>query len=215
MLGAVEYYEKHATEFAVQASNPELNSFEYAKNMPILLEQTDAISGNVLDFGCGAGNFTQALVRTGRLVDGCDTSPSLLQYASIHSRDVHDLFIWDGLSTLPKKTKYNLILAKLVFHYIPQLDEVLGNLSEVLDTDDFLCFSVPHPRKTAMLAGTDENEAVFLDEVGNFGLKLEMIHRSEQRYVQLLGDVGLAVINERTVSVSDRPKRLNILATKL
>lgn len=214
MSGAIEYYEQHALEFARQVSDPEANSFEFDRNMPDLINLTDSVDGYILDFGCGAGNFTQSLIRKDRYVSGCDTSPTLLNYARVHHPNINKFFVWNGIDKCPEATKYDLIMAKLVFHYIPQLGRVLDNLSLALNSEGYLCFSVPHPDKTKLLAETDTDETIFTDEIGNFGLRLEMLHRTRQRYIELLKEVGLITVNESNIVIANKSKRLNILAKK-
>lgn len=104
---ATKYYEEHALQFAQQATDIQRNDFEYAKNIPSLLSLTNRVSGVVLDFGCGAGNFTQMLARNDRVVEGCDTSPTLLGYARDNSPKTH-LFLYGGEEKLNGK---NIILS--------------------------------------------------------------------------------------------------------
>lgn len=213
MKNPAEIYEENALRFAVQASNPNKNKFEYDLNMPSLLELTQNKRGLTLDFGCGAGNFSSILREQGREVEGCDGSPTLLDIAQQAYPDIK-FFRWDGLTAAPTDKKYQLVFSKLVFHYITQLDTVLNNIAKSLEERGQLCFSVPHPEKTEPLVGSLKDEATYIDEVGNFGIETTMIHRTSSRYRQLLGACGLHIINQNTVYRDGLPMRLNILAAK-
>ena len=57
--------------------------------MPSLLALSNHIGGNVLDYGCGAGNFMIMLTREDRLVDDFDASPRLIQIARGHYLELH------------------------------------------------------------------------------------------------------------------------------
>ncbi len=56
-IDPVDYYDNQASSFATQASNEQANWFEYQENMPSLLRMAKPITGNTLDFGCGAGTL--------------------------------------------------------------------------------------------------------------------------------------------------------------
>jgi len=210
---ASKYYDKHAIEFALQAIDPLKNSFEFDKNMPSILNMIGKIDGQILDFGCGAGNFTSSLVRKDRTVKGCDTSQNLLKFAQQKFPEIV-FFNYDGLTIPNSMNKYDLIVAKLVFHYIEDLESVIIDLSEQLNKYGSICFSVPHPDKTKYLINGSNKESKYTDQVGSFGLTLEMIHRSIDRYKEILDKASLTIENVITISDNGKPKRLNILATK-
>jgi trans-aconitate methyltransferase len=210
---ASRYYNEHAIEFALQAINPQKNSFEFDKNMPSILNMINKIDGKILDFGCGAGNFTSLLIRKDRIINGCDTSRNLLKFAQQNFPEIA-FFNYDGLDTLDSIEKYDLIVAKLVFHYIEDLECVVINLSKGLREHGAICFSVPHPIKTEKLTNGSNKESKYTDQVGSFGLTLEMIHRSEDRYTEILDKAGLTIKNIIMITDNGKPKRLNILAIK-
>lgn len=89
---ASKYYDEHAIEFAVQASDIHKNSFEYDKNMPALIQLINKTEGKILDFGCGAGNFTNMLRGSKKIVDGYDSSKNLLELAG---RIYPDIFFFN------------------------------------------------------------------------------------------------------------------------
>lgn len=210
----IAYYDSKATVFANQASDTQANWFEYQKNMPSLLKLCDPLGGRVLDFGCGAGNFTTLFQRKGRIVEGSDASSKLLDIARrnnpgitfFHSRP-------DG--KIETEKQYDLIVSKLVFHYIIDLKSVLLNLNKLQNIHSHLLFSVPHPDKTQINFDSQTEEGVYLGKVGNFGLTLPMVHRNLDKLSMLLEESGYDITETSIVYDKDKPIRLNILAKKL
>ena len=186
----ISYYDSIAETFAKQASDKNANLFEYDGNMPSLLKLSDQISGNVLDYGCGAGNFTDMF------------SPAINFYNASK----------DGSVGLDKE--YDLIVAKLVFHYVANLDATLASLSDNLRIGGHLLFSVPHPDKTQKHFSSEIDEGTYVDEVGQFGLTLPMVHRSLGRLSTLLANNDFSIVKTDIVYDKQVPKRLNVLAVR-
>ncbi len=209
----ISYYDSIAETFAKQASDKNANLFEYDGNMPSLLKLSDQISGNVLDYGCGAGNFTDMFSRDDRFVDGCDTSPHLVDIAREHYPAINFYNASkDGSVGLDKE--YDLIVAKLVFHYVANLDATLASLSDNLRIGGHLLFSVPHPDKTQKHFSSEIDEGTYVDEVGQFGLTLPMVHRSLGRLSTLLANNDFSIVKTDIVYDKQVPKRLNVLAVR-
>ena len=209
----VDYYDNQADSFAIQASSEEANWFEYQENMPSLLRMANTLRGDVLDFGCGAGNFTALLRTADRAVEGCDTSPNLLKIARESHPDIN-FVASDRNGNVETNITYDLIVAKLVFHYVSNLETVVGNISKKLNLNGHLLFSVPHPDKTSVHFSEPTEEGVYFDDVGNFGLTLPMIHRTLGRLSAILANESFDVVDTNTVYDGEKAKRLNILATK-
>lgn len=209
----VDYYDNQADSFAAQASSEQANWFEYQENMPSLLRMASTLRGDTLDFGCGAGNFTALLQTTDRVVEGCDTSPNLLRIARESHPDIN-FVTSDRDGNTETSTTYDLIVAKLVFHYVSSLETVIGNIGKKLNANGHLLFSVPHPDKTSVHFSEQTDEGVYFDEVGNFGLTLPMIHRTLGRLSSILANNGFDLVDTDTVYDREKAKRLNVLAVK-
>lgn len=212
-INPVAEYDSQADVFAKQASDEKANQFEYDKNMPSLLAMSEDMTGDILDFGCGAGNFTEMFQRGDRVVNGCDPSINLQNIATEGHPTIKFVACNRDGEVETNKT-YDLIVAKLVFHYIASLDVVLSNLTTKLKEDGHLLFSVPHPDKTKKHFNSDVDEGTYVDEVGNFGLTLTMVHRTLGRIGTLLADSNLGVVELVSVYDNEKPKRLNILARR-
>ncbi len=214
VINPVAYYDEWADVFAKQASNEKANRFEYEKNMPSLLAMSESITGDVLDFGCGAGNFSVMFQRQDRVVDGCDPSNNLLGIARESHQAINFISCNSDGEVETDKT-YDLIIAKLVFHYVVDLDIILSNLSSKIKEGGHLLFSVPHPDKTQRHFNSNIKEGMYVDEVGNFGLTLTMVHRTLDRLGTLFADSNLDIVEIVTVYDNEKPKRLNVLTRKL
>lgn len=212
-IDPVDYYDSQADSFAIQASSERANWFEYQENMPSLLRMANTLRGDVLDFGCGAGNFTALLQAADRVIEGCDTSPNLLRIARENHPDIN-FVASDRDGNIKTNTTYDLIVAKLVFHYVSNLETVVGNIAKKLNTNGHLLFSVPHPDKTSVHFSEPTEEGVYFDEVGNFGLTLPMIHRTLGRLSTVLANESFDVVDTNTVYDAEKAKRLNVLAAK-
>ena len=210
----VEAYEANAELFAALASSRDKNSHEYEVNLPSIQKLSADMDGEVLDFGCGAGNFTQFFASKRRIMHACDASPALVGIAS-RSNPNTDVFVWDAMTGLPRKEKFRLVIAKLTLHYVRDLDTVLGNIADGMEQNGKLVISVPHPDKTAMKVGNSLAEEIYVDEIGSFGLSFEMVHRSLQRYLDAAKSVGFVLDEmDEPRRIGELPKRLNMALRK-
>lgn len=75
-----------------------------------------------LDFGCGTGALSQAILADGspRLVIGCDRSPGYVGYARQHTPDERAEFVVAALPELPRHTDgFDAVVAGLVLNFLP------------------------------------------------------------------------------------------------
>ena len=214
ILDPIAYYNSRADKFAAQVADEQINRFEYQQNMPNLVELTQHISGRVLDFGCGAGNFTALLQSPTRIVEGCDTSPRLVDIARVNYPEIN-FTTCDAIGNIQTTSSYSLVVAKLVFHYVENLETTLQSIRGNMDESGHLLISVPHPSKTSVHFSSETDEGRYIDEVGRFDLRLTMIHRSLGRYTEALASQGFDITKINTVYDNTRPKRLNMLSKKL
>jgi trans-aconitate methyltransferase len=104
-----------------------------------LLSQLDLPSyRTILDFGCGAGNITAWIAQhaTNSRVIGLDPSPSMINFARTHYRDVPNVSFHlgdaDNLHLTERASiRYDLIVSSNVFHWIWPQENVLTILARV------------------------------------------------------------------------------------
>ena len=123
-------------------------------------------------------------------------------------------FDLDGNGMLPLRDgEINLIVAKLVFHYIPDIEPVVDNLARIATPSGFVVVSVPHPDRTAKkVADARLDEVAYQDEIGDFGLVTTMIRRSRSMYEQIFADRGFEIdaIDEPRLLDETISRRLNM-----
>lgn len=94
---------------------------------------TEQIRGSdVLDAGCGAGDFSAALAQIGaRAVGGMDISPGSLRLAQAKTPSA--TFALGSLTELPYRTaSYDVIWSWGVLHYVPDTQSALQEIARVL-----------------------------------------------------------------------------------
>lgn len=143
-------YVQHAQEMRTQLEDPMVNRQEHGVYAPRLLRMLpsghlrDGGVRKVLDFGCGAGNFTAQLSARyrGAEVVGADAAPDIFDTVQFGA-DVN-FICWDGYSPLDA-SQFDLIVSKMTLHYLnPQeLDVVAHNLIASLAPQGELAISIP------------------------------------------------------------------------
>jgi SAM-dependent methyltransferase len=111
------------------------------------------VPGPVLDFGCGSGNISAALVALGYQTSGCDLSREMLARAETTiGPGKADLAALDpGWTRLPYEDgRYRAVVASSVLEYVPDVGLVLSELARVVAPGGHLLVTVPnlrHPRR--------------------------------------------------------------------
>lgn len=114
----------------------------------------------VLDLGCGFGWFCRWAREAGAArVWGLDVSERMLARARTDTADPAVTYRRADLETVDLDTMdrgdgaapgpFDLIYSSLAFHYLENLDRLIGQVATVLDPAGWLVFSVEHPICTA------------------------------------------------------------------
>jgi SAM-dependent methyltransferase len=85
-----------------------------------------------LDFGCGSGALTHAILAEGspRLVIGCDRSAGYVDHARRHTSDARARFQVATLDSLPRIDEgFDVCVSGLVLNFLPNAVEALGALT--------------------------------------------------------------------------------------
>ncbi len=107
------------------------------------LRQHDADgAASVLDLGCGTGLVAQELARTGRVIDGVDLSPRMLEYARKKAlyRELHAAELVTFLHRAD--AQWELIVAADVFIYLGDLGPVFAAVRDRLPAGGRFAFSI-------------------------------------------------------------------------
>ncbi|BBI35680.1 class I SAM-dependent methyltransferase [Cohnella abietis] len=84
---------------------------------------------NVLDIGCGRGEFIQLLQSEGVSVSGIDLNADMVKYCKNKGYDVHHANVLEHLATVDDKTYDGIFMAQVIEHlsyeeYMPLLKEI-------------------------------------------------------------------------------------------
>ena len=190
--------------YTEKGTDPNVNWYEYAVNLPDLFALIPSTTQTLLDFGSGPGNITNILSETIPHVEGCDSSLAMLKEAK-HSFPSIKFFEWDGLEPLTSKTQYyDAVFSKLTVHFVEALGKFAYQMGSILKPQGNLIFSVPHPIRTIGKIGEASywQQVTYEEEIGTLGVSATFIHRSLQNYVQPFTEHGfvLTALTEPTIS---------------
>lgn len=115
---------------------------------PIINELLGNVAGKkILDLGCGDGRFGAILLEKGaQAYDGIEGSANMVglaqkQLQAKNAKIIHQ----DITEAVLGKAVYDIVLSRLVLHYIPHLEPLLNNIHQALKINgQFIC-SIEHP----------------------------------------------------------------------
>lgn len=177
----------------------ETNAWNAYYERPASLRLAGEIAGlRVLDAGCGSGAHASELIARGATVVGIDKSAGLLAIARERlGRDVR-LEKTDLNEPLPfDDQSFDLVLASLVMHYLPDWTLPLGEFCRVLVPQGRLVISTHHPFMDHALAKRKNYIAIyeFTDEwkKGNRAMTMRFWHRPLHAMTDALTAAGFVI----------------------
>lgn len=214
------------------ADNVAKSWYEEKVNIPAIISLLPKKKIRVLDFGCGPGNFTQALSKN-YTVAGADASGVMIEKAK-QKYPGTDFFIWDAQEPLPAPhSPFDAIITKLTLEFIEDLETTAKNLHTALAENGVIVISVQHPllaismhpEETLPYWGTTSFDV----QIGTINTVVTKIHRNIGEYTapfikngfevlqidepEIKNDIS-EVYQARPIDIKF-PKRLNISFRKL
>lgn len=189
--------------------------------------------GNILELGCGTGEFATAICQEGYRVTACDIAEDMLEVARHQwtGIPVEWLTLKPDWTRLPFEDRsFDAIVSSSVFEYLVDLRRALMELARVLRPGGVLIFSVPNPynrtRKLEAWFQTIFLSRMFMPLLYRIrGLKsyLTYLQLSQNRFMadrweSILDAAGFRPMNKREFSherwVEQSTKPLILLAVK-
>jgi SAM-dependent methyltransferase len=120
----------------------------------------DVSGARVLDVGCGTGALAAAALERGAAAyHGIEPSAPLLAHAIPRDRAT---FAQGAIESLePGHDRFDLVVARLVLHYVADLDDAIRRLAAALARPGVLVFTVEHPIVTSHESPLSRDEQGF------------------------------------------------------
>lgn len=183
---------------AYDADN-ENNAWNAYYERPAILSLVGDVTGlRVLDAGCGGGAHAAALLDRGAILTGIDLSAGLLEIAQRRLEGRARLLVADLNEPMPfHDGSFDLILASLVMHYLPDWACPLSEFARLLPQGGRLVFSTHHPFMDHQLAGHENYfETYSFSETWQRGRKamtMRFWHRPLHAMVDALKAAGFQI----------------------
>ena len=192
---------------------------------------------NILDIGCGFGDFSQVAMRgNAKKYLGIDISENMISYATKYKQSKVDFLNCAIEDYAYPENSYDLIIASLCLHYVKDISSVFDKVSKSLKKDGVFIFSVEHPICTSLLKGwyktdnktywpidnyfqeSERKQNWFVDDVVKY-------HRTVSSYINSLIKYGLSLDKlvepepteehiEQNPNLKDHARRPALLITK-
>jgi SAM-dependent methyltransferase len=114
----------------------------------------DVAGADVLDLGCGFGEFARLLrTRGAATVTGVDVSGRMLAEAALRTCDPAIAYVRSAIEDYHPTTTFDLVVSSLALHYVEDYEGVAQRIFAALRPGGRLLFSVEHPMCTAHPSG--------------------------------------------------------------
>ena len=184
---------------------------------PVLIELLGDLSGkHILDLGCGDAAFGREALRLGcASYLGIEGSRNMLVLATQILSGTPGQVIQADLETWePPEEAFDLVISRLVFHYLTGLEAVLQRAQQALVQGGRIVFSVEHPVITSCdraWQGQGLRQDWIVDDYFDsgprvtqwLGCQVTKIHRTVEDYYLALQQAGFTVESLR----ESRPQR--------
>ncbi|MEO4055010.1 class I SAM-dependent methyltransferase [Solibacillus sp. CAU 1738] len=187
-----EFFQKYQ---ALRARENNYNRLLEQPNFQALVP--DLMERNVLDIGCGSGDFAAFCLSKGASnVKGIDISQNMITAAEekySHARLQFEQVAFEDAEVI--EGSIDFISSSLAFHYFADFDALIKKISTALCTNGTLLFSMEHPIVTA----NKEMDSWICDTQGNY-LYYALDNYHEEGYRTQTWLVDGVVMYHRTLS---------------
>ncbi|WP_411842792.1 class I SAM-dependent methyltransferase [Salinicoccus sp. HZC-1] len=136
-------------KYIVLRENP--LSYNEVVEMPEMKRSLPYLTGkSVLDIGCGMGHLMEHMLKqTLQHITGVDHSARMIDYCRSKESLKEAEFRQGNFMDIDIIQKFDVIVSSLVFHYFQDFDALCRKLSNIMNEDGTLLFSMEHPIVTA------------------------------------------------------------------
>src|ERR1700739_1415382 len=115
--------------------------FTLKRKLKLVNEVSGKQSGNLLDLGCGTGEFLNTCKESGWKVQGIEPSPDARAFASQqYGLTVHEVNKWDQFSD----AAFDVVSAWHVLEHVYQLEETAKQVKRILSPDGTFVVALPN-----------------------------------------------------------------------
>lgn len=139
-------YDKYAEQYHLKRKNKENSLWNEYLDIPAMtkLIEKNVNQCDVLDLGCGSGDFTAKVKSLGGNVIGLDQSNKMIEIARREHPEIE--FYVGTAEKLPFNNKsFELIYSCLMIHYIRELSPLFAEVARVIRSLGKFVFSFHHP----------------------------------------------------------------------
>jgi len=164
-----EFEELFTTEDPWILSN-KVEQLRYKLTLEIINKNREQQKDNILELGCAEGNFTELLSSSGYNVTAVDISEKAINRAK--KKNIKNAnFVVDDMLNYVKNENFNdfniiLLIESLCFLKNDKRMELLKNISEKINFDTFVYFSLPVKKNDVMFPS--KKEIINLFRINNF-----------------------------------------------
>ncbi|MEH6937890.1 class I SAM-dependent methyltransferase [Bacillus sp. JJ664] len=158
----------------------------------------------ILDAGCAAGWYTDALLKRGATVTAIDISQSMVEAAKRRVGNNANILCHDLEDTLPFQNEtFHIIISSLTLHYIKDWNSVFKEFKRVLKPNGILLFSIHHPFSDYTIFKSENyfSKELLTDEWMKAGKEIEVVF-----YRRPLHEIIQSTVNHFTLSSLIEPQ---------
>lgn len=185
---------------------------------PIIDELVGNVSGKkVLDLGCGDGLYGVHLLNKGATsYFGIEGSKNMASLAKENLANYNAEIQIADIESVELQNEYDIVISRLVFHYIKDLDALFNKISASLKADGKFIFSVEHPVITSNYESYNKSHKRSNWIVDNYfdsgerinnwhGKQVVKYHKTLEEYWKTITKANLEIVALR----ESKPNKLN------
>lgn len=190
-----QYYESEEYISHSNKSNDLVNTvYKIVRNFTLrsktnLLNKLQPSQGQLLDMGCGTGEFIHSCQQSGWNIQGIEPSP----HAREQAEQLNGLTIHKDLFNLPDEAQFDAITLWHVLEHVPDLGATVEKLKRILKQQGVLVVAVPNYQA--------KDAALYGEHWAAYDVPRHLYHFSQQTMAKLMKAHGLKVDSIRPMKL--------------